>query len=231
MSTQFFFWPFDLSVLILTLKIFSTAKVEIKRMMVELKNERYNENEEIQITTNESLFITSCNTDGKVPPSLNRPHPVTVAFSPMRRSSDPGKHIGTICGVYCTGASNRTMAKSNSYVKKLYLGWTIFRATARSTNGNGSWSVEKSYSPTRIRICEVNKLCKKKKKMSFIKKKNILKLQFCFFQTSYSLVYTMACSCNPVFVQQSSSAPMRTGKTEKRRPSHRNLNRYERNET
>lgn len=93
-----------------------------------------------------------------MPPSLNLPHPVTVAFSPIRRSSEPGKHIGTIWGVYFTGASNRTMAKSYSYVKKLYLGCTIFRATARSTNGYGSWSDEKSYSPTLIRICDVSKL-------------------------------------------------------------------------
>jgi len=59
-------------------------------------------------------IITSCNTEGKVPPSLSRPHPVTVAFSPIRRSSEPGKHIGTMWGVYFTGASNRTMAKSYS---------------------------------------------------------------------------------------------------------------------
>lgn len=50
------------------------------------------------------------------------------------------------------------MAKSYSYVKKLYFGCTIFRATARSTNGYGSWSDEKSYSPTLIRICDVSKL-------------------------------------------------------------------------
>lgn len=104
------------------------------------------------------VLRTSWSTDGKVPPSLNRPHPVTVAFSPMRRSSEPGKHMGTMCCVYLTGESSRTMAKSYSYVKKLYLGWTIFRTTERSTNGYGSWSDEKSYSPTRMRICDVSKL-------------------------------------------------------------------------
>lgn len=110
---------------------------------------------------------TSCNTDGKVPPSLSRPHPVTisqkikttpvvcylksawlhhlhphpgslnfhdlpVAFWPIRRSSVPGKQIGAICGANSNGASNFTSAKSYSYVKKLYFGWTIFFETARS---------------------------------------------------------------------------------------------------
>lgn len=93
-----------------------------------------------------------------MPPSLNRPHPVTVAFSPMSRSSEPGKHMGTMCCVYLTGESSRTMARSYSYVKKLYLGCTIFRTTERSTNGYGSWSDEKSYSPILMRICDVSKL-------------------------------------------------------------------------
>lgn len=121
------------------LNFFQTFRVKIKRNQTK-------------------LLHTSWSTDGKVPPSLNRPHPVTVAFSPMRRSSEPGKHMGTICCVYFTGESSRTMAKSYSYVKKLYFGWTIFRTTERSTNGYGSWSVEKSYSPILMRICDVSKL-------------------------------------------------------------------------
>lgn len=40
---------------------------------------------------------TSCNTDGNVPPSLSRPHPVTVAFSPISKSSRAGKQIGLMC--------------------------------------------------------------------------------------------------------------------------------------
>lgn len=138
-----------------TICFFIFLRCIISKMFVVLDNWKYIQKWN---KTPEKTRITSCSTDGRVPPSLNRPHPVTVAFSPMRRSSEPGKHIGTMCGVYCIGASNRTMAKSYSYVKKLYLGWTIFLATARSTNGNGSFSDEKSYSPTRIRICDVSKL-------------------------------------------------------------------------
>lgn len=122
---------------------------------------------------------TSWSTEGSVPPSDSRPHPVTrkivhsiiiesrnnfdngnlpVALRPIRRSSVPGKQIGAIWGANSRGWSNWTRAKSNSYVKKLYFGWTTFRATARSTYGNSSWMWEKSYSPTRIRICDVSKL-------------------------------------------------------------------------
>lgn len=83
---------------------------------------------------------------------------IPVAFWPIRRSSVPGKQIGAICGANSNGASNFTSAKSYSYVKKLYFGWTIFFETARSIYGNCSWICEKSYSPTRIRICDVSKL-------------------------------------------------------------------------
>lgn len=66
--------------------------------------------------------LTSCSTDGKVPPSLKRPHPVTVAFSPIKRSSVAGRQIGLMWGANSSGCSNLTKAKSYSYVKKLYLG-------------------------------------------------------------------------------------------------------------
>lgn len=85
-------------------------------------------------------------------------HLLPVAFCPMSKSSVPGKQIGTMWGANSRGDSSWTRAKSNSYVKKLYFGWTTLRVTARSTNGNSSWICEKSYSPTRIRICDVNKL-------------------------------------------------------------------------
>lgn len=85
-----------------------------------------------------------------------------VAFWPIRRSSVAGKQIGAMCGANSNGASSFTNAKSYSYVKKLYFGWTTFFATARSMYGNCSWMWEKSYSPTRIRIWDVSKLKKKK---------------------------------------------------------------------
>lgn len=131
---------------------------------------------------------TSCSTDGSVPPSLKRPQPVTewsveneekfiftfwmspinginchlpVALRPMSKSSVAGKHMGAICGANSSGDSNLTSAKSYSYVKKLYFGCTTFFATARSTYGSSSCACEKSYSPTRMRICEVNRLKRK----------------------------------------------------------------------
>lgn len=115
------------------------------------------------------LYVTSCSMEGKVPPSLRRPHPVTVAFSPISRSSEAGRQIGEICGANSSGLSSWTRARSYSYVKKLYLGWTILRATPRSTYGISSWTLEKSYSPTRILIWEVNKL---EQEINFMSKKS-----------------------------------------------------------
>lgn len=112
--------------------------------------------------------LTSCSTEGSVPPSLSRPQPVTVAFSPIRRSSEAGRQIGEICGANSNALSSCTRARSYSYVKKLYLGWTTFRATALSTNGSSSWTLEKSYSPTRILIWDVSKLKTKQKQIELI---------------------------------------------------------------
>lgn len=78
-------------------------------------------------------IITSCNTEGSVPPSLNLPQPVTVAFSPIRRSSVAGRQMGEMCAANVKALSSRTSARSYSYVKKLYLGCTTFLATPRST--------------------------------------------------------------------------------------------------
>lgn len=180
------------------------------------------------------ILRTSWSTDGKVPPSLNRPHPVTVAFSPMSRSSEPGKHMGTMCCVYLTGESSRTMARSYSYVKKLYLGCTIFRTTERSTNGYGSWSDEKSYSPILMRICDVSKLrnCPRIRIGTCFSPKLSFFLFFFFFIlficVLYSLFDAMAGRRYPVLVEQSSSAPVRARKPEERRPTHRNLYRGQR---
>lgn len=104
------------------------------------------------------LGLTSWRIDGSVPPSLSLPQPVTVAFSPISRSSDAGRQIGAICGAKLRGESSRTSARSYSYVKKLYLGCTTLRPTPLSTKGYGSWTLEKSYSPTRIRIWDVRRL-------------------------------------------------------------------------
>lgn len=103
-------------------------------------------------------FLTSCRTVGRVPPSLSRPQPVTVALAPTSKSSVPGKQIGAMWSVKSSGVSSLTSARSYSYVKKLYFGWTIFLLTARSTYGNCSWTCEKSYSPTRMRIWLVRRL-------------------------------------------------------------------------
>lgn len=102
--------------------------------------------------------VTSCNIEGSTPPSDSLPHPVTVAFSPTSKSSDPGKHMGDMCGANCSVFSSFTKAKSYSQVKKLYLGWTALRATPCSTKGYCSDTDEKSYSPTRIRIWDVKRL-------------------------------------------------------------------------
>ena len=76
--------------------------------------------------------------EGRVPPSDRRPHPVTVPFSPIKVSSVAGKQMGAMLGWKVIASSKRTRAKSYSYVKKLYFGWTIFFVTPRSINGYGS---------------------------------------------------------------------------------------------
>lgn len=93
-----------------------------------------------------------------MPPSLRRPQPVTVAFMPISRLSVSGRQMGLTCGANSSGCSSLTSARSYSYVKKLYFGCTTFLATPRSMYGSCSCTCEKSYSPTRMRICEISKL-------------------------------------------------------------------------
>ncbi len=49
-----------------------------------------------------------------------------LSNSPTSRSSFPGRQIGMMFGLNWTFLSIRTRARSFSYVKKLYLGWTTF---------------------------------------------------------------------------------------------------------
>lgn len=137
----------------------------------------------------------------------------------MRRSSVPGKQIGTIWGANSKDDSSWTRAKSNSYVKKLYFGWTTLRITALSTYGNSSWMCEKSYSPTRIRICDVNKLKKSMCRCTikfylasikleirirwlfFFSTKNMLNIESGFFMISYGNFNLKTLNPFPILLQ------------------------------
>lgn len=77
---------------------------------------------------------------------------------PISRLSVSGRQMGLTCGANSSGCSSLTSARSYSYVKKLYFGCTTFLATPRSMYGSCSCTCEKSYSPTRMRICEISKL-------------------------------------------------------------------------
>merc|ERR550534_1847214 len=100
---------------------------------------------------------TCCRMDGRTPPSLSLPHPATVPNSPISRSSLPGRQIGIMLSANVTLLSARTRARSFSYVKKLYFGWTTFLAAFSSKCWFGSLAEEKSHSPILTRICEIIK--------------------------------------------------------------------------
>ena len=91
-------------------------------------------------------------------------------FLPTNRSSFPGKQIGIIFSWKSILLSSLTSARSYSYVKKLYFGWTIFSTTFSSTDPWGSLVDEKSHSPIRTRIFGMTKLMKNKNGKGFITK-------------------------------------------------------------
>ena len=166
--------------------------------------------------------------DGRTPPSLSLPHlgvvevgeekdeetfahPATVPNSPISRSSLPGKQIGIMLSANVTLLSVRTRARSFSYVKKLYFGWTtflaafsskcwfgsladIFEMSRRSEDFHEYLAEEKSHSPILTRICEIIKLKK-------CRQKNTLNLT-----NINSLINAVASSCDPVFIDKRSSA-------------------------
>lgn len=164
--------------------------------------------------------LTSCSTEGRVPPSLRRPQPVTVAFMPISRLSVSGRQMGLTCGANSSGCSSLTSARSYSYVKKLYFGCTTFLATPRSMYGSCSCTCEKSYSPTRMRICEISKLQWEsgrewKRKGSYMGSS--------MAASHYSLVHTVPRRGYPVLVDQSATATMGAGEAKERGASHRHL--------
>ena len=186
--------------------------------------------------------------DGRTPPSLSLPHlgvvevgegkdeetfahPATVPNSPISRSSLPGRQIGIMLSAKVTLLSVRTRARSFSYVKKLYFGWTTFLAAFSSKCWFGSLAdifemsrdsgafhdylaEEKSHSPILTRICEIIKL----KKLSS-KKVTTLSL----LTNMNSLINAVAGSCDPVFIDKRSSASVSRGETKEGRSSHRHL--------
>ena len=63
---------------------------------------------------------------------LRLTHPATVPNSPISWSSLPGRQMGMMLSAKVTLLSVRTRARSFSYVKKLYFGWTTFFAAFNS---------------------------------------------------------------------------------------------------
>ena len=127
--------------------------------------------------------------------------------------------------------SVRTRARSFSYVKKLYFGWTTFLAAFSSKCWFGSLAdifemsrdsgacheylaEEKSHSPILTRICEIIKL----KKLS-LKKVTSLSL----LTNMNSLINAVAGSCDPIFIDKRSAASVSGGETKEGRSSHRHL--------
>ena len=80
---------------------------------------------------------------------------------PINKSSFAGKQIGMILSWKSIRLSNLSNARSFSYVKKLYFGWTIFLVIFLSMFWRGSLVEEKSHSPIRTRIFATNKLFQK----------------------------------------------------------------------
>ena len=84
-----------------------------------------------------------------------------IKILPINKSSFAGKQIGIMLSWKSMRLSNFSNARSFSYVKKLYFGWTIFLAIFRSMLERGSLVEEKSHSPIRTRILATSKLFKK----------------------------------------------------------------------